>query len=173
MTQSDNHLYMKAATRPDGTKYYSYLVVYVDDILCCYHDPDLTMKRINGDFRRKGDIIEDPHMYLGNNVRKWNYTDRDGSNSECWALGSKTCVAEAMRICDKLMKEHDLTFSSTKRNRRGTPFSNNLYGPELDSSNYCSYDTMTVFQNLIGVLRWICELGGIDIVYETSVLSQY
>jgi len=32
---------------------------------------------------------------------------------------------------------------------------------------------MTVFQNLIGVLRRICELGRIDIVYETSVLSQY
>ena len=173
MTQADNDVYMKAATRPDGTKYYSYLVVYVDDILCCHHEPDLIMKRINGDFRLKGDLIEEPHMYLGNNVRKWNFTNHDGSDSECWALGSKTYVAEAMRICEKLMTEHSLSFSSTKRNGRDTPFSNNLYRPELDSSNYCSYDGMTVFQNLIGVLRWICKLGRIDIVYETSVLSQY
>ena len=173
MTQADNDVYMKAVTRQDGTKYYSYLVVYVDDILCCHHDPDLIMKRINGDFRLKGDLIEDPHMYLGNDVRKWNFTNHDGSDSDCWALGSKTYVSEALRICDKLMKEHNLTFSSTRRNGRDTPFSNNLYRPELDSSNYCSYNCMTVFQNLIGVLRWICELGRIDIVYETSVLSQY
>ena len=74
---------MKAATRPDGTKYYSYLVVYVDDILCCHQDPDLIMKRINGDFRLKGDLIEDLHMYLGNDVRKWNFTNHDGSDSDC------------------------------------------------------------------------------------------
>ena len=32
---------------------------------------------------------------------------------------------------------------------------------------------MTYYQNLIGVLRWIVELGRIDINYEVAVLSQY
>ena len=32
---------------------------------------------------------------------------------------------------------------------------------------------MHLVQNLIGVLRWICELGRVDILYEVSVLSQY
>ena len=32
---------------------------------------------------------------------------------------------------------------------------------------------MTLFQNLIGMLRWTCELGRIDILHETSILSQY
>ena len=30
-----------------------------------------------------------------------------------------------------------------------------------------------MFQNLIGMLRWMCELGRIDILHETSILSQY
>lgn len=32
---------------------------------------------------------------------------------------------------------------------------------------------ITFFQNLIGILRWIVELGRIDIGYEVSVLSLY
>ena len=32
MTQADNDVYMKTVTRQDGTKHYSYFVVYVDDI---------------------------------------------------------------------------------------------------------------------------------------------
>jgi hypothetical protein len=31
----------------------------------------------------------------------------------------------------------------------------------------------TVFQNIIGVLRWVVELGRIDINLEVSLLSQY
>ena len=37
----------------------------------------------------------------------------------------------------------------------------------------CSEDEITLYQNLIGMLRWMCELGCIDILYETALLSQY
>ena len=60
-----------------------------------------------------------------------------------------------------------------EKNGRDAPFSNQSYRPELDATNYCSFTLMTVYQNLIGVLRWLCKLGRIDIVYEVSVLSQY
>lgn len=172
MSVADNDVYFKASVKPDGTKYYSYLVVYVDDILCCHHDPDVPMKMISTMFRLK-DGIEDPKMYLGTNVREWSYTGEDGCDNKCWALGSKTYANEAIRTCEKLMKEHDLSYSSTRKNGRDAPFSNHNYRPELDATNYCSFTLMTVYQNLIGVLRWLCELGRIDIVYEVSVLSQY
>ena len=32
---------------------------------------------------------------------------------------------------------------------------------------------MNVYQNLIGVLRWLIELGRIDVLLEVSLLSQY
>lgn len=77
-----------------------------------------------------------------------------------------------MCICEKLMTEHNLTFSSTKRNGRGTPFSNNLYCPELDSSNYCSYNGMTISQKMdmwISMNRYsIQNVGAITIFSPTT-----
>ena len=54
------------------------------------------------------------------------------------------------------------------------PFSTpSYYRPELDSSAECNDAQTQLYQNLIGVLRWIVELGHIDICFELSVLSRY
>ena len=53
------------------------------------------------------------------------------------------------------------------------PFSAVDYRPELDTSTECTNDQMHLYQNLIRVLRWIVELGRIDIAYECTVLSSY
>ena len=53
------------------------------------------------------------------------------------------------------------------------PFSSVQYRPELDTSVECTDSQVSFYQNLIGVLRWIVELGRIDIAYEVSVLSTY
>ena len=172
-TKADDDVYRKAKVRKDGSKYYSYLIVYVDDILCCDVDPLPTMQRVNEGFRLKNNEIEIPKTYLGTDVRQWTYTNNDGQDSRCWALGSESYIKEATRVCDKLMTTHDLQFTSTKRKGRNTPFSNHDYRPELDDTNYCNSDLLTVYQNLIGILRWICELGRLDILHEVSILSQY
>ena len=66
-----------------------------------------------------------------------------------------------------------LTYSSTRRKGMNTPFSNQDYRPKLDCSGLCDHNLSTIFQNLVGILRWICELGRVDILHETSILSQY
>lgn len=71
------------------------------------------------------------------------------------------------------MKKYDIEPSSTRRQGRDTPFSSSDYRPELDSSEYLNDELMTVYQNLIGMLRWLCELGRVDIIHETTLLSQY
>ena len=73
--------------------------------------------------------------------------------------------------------EHDGYEFSKKLSDRRTglqhPYTSNTYSPELDTSHACTEDQMTYYQNLIGVLRWIVELGRIDIAYEVSCLSRY
>ena len=64
-------------------------------------------------------------------------------------------------------------YSSSKKEGRGTPFKDPDYRPELDITELCNDEQVTLFQNLIGMLRWTCELGRIDILHETSILSQY
>jgi hypothetical protein len=172
-TGADNDVYRKVKVRKDGTKYYSYIIVYVDDILCCDVDPRPVMDQVNDGFRLKNNLIEVPKLYLGTDVKKWKFSGEDGQGSECWALGSDSYLKEALRVCNKLMVEHDLKFTSTKRHGRKTPFSNHGYRPELDDTLYCNSELLTVYQNLIGILRWICELGRMDILHETSILSQY
>ena len=172
-TKADDDVYRKARTRPDGSKYYSYLIVYVDDILCCDVDPLPTMNRVNDGFRLKNNSIETPKIYLGTDVRQWKFSNHTGEESKCWALGSESYVKEALRVCEKLMATHDLKFTSTKRNGRKTPFSTHEYRPEMDDTNYCNGELLTVYQNLIGILRWICELGRMDILHEVSIMSQY
>ena len=58
------------------------------------------------------------------------------------------------------------------RKRVETPLSSG-YKPELDSTAELDPERLNYYQGLIGVLRWICELGRLDIVLPTSLLSRY
>ena len=171
-TVADPDVYRKARVKENGDKYYSYLVVYVDDILCCDVNPSIVMEQIQSTFRLKGGY-NDPNLYLGANIRRWKYTSDDGTTQECWAMGSESYVKEAVRVCDNLMDKYGMSYTSTGKHGRKSPFNSHEYRAELETSNYCNHEMVTVFQNLIGILRWICELGRIDIVYEVSILSQY
>lgn len=171
-TTADPDVYRKPMMKADGSKYYAYLVIYVDDVLCCHTNPTSVMTQISQDFRLKNGI-EDPTMYLGTDMKKWTFTTEDGTSNACWAMGSESYIKEAIKTCEKLMHDHTLQYTSTKRHGRKTPFSCHTYRPELDDTNYCNPDLLTVFQNLIGILRWTCELGRVDVLYEVSVLSQY
>lgn len=171
-TIGDPDVYRKAQRTPDGTEYYSYLIVYVDDVLCVHHNPKQTMDNLNTLFRLK-DGIEQPKMYLGADLRKWNYQRTDGTTGKCWAMGSSSYIKEAVKIAESQMKKHNISHSSTKKNGRQTPFDNPDYRPELDATPLCDATLANVYQNLIGVARWLCELGRIDILHELSLLSQY
>jgi len=47
------------------------------------------------------------------------------------------------------------------------------YSPEVDSSPELNEEDSTYYQSLIGILRWIVEMGRMDIITEVSMLSSY
>ena len=47
------------------------------------------------------------------------------------------------------------------------------YHPELDESDELERDDITMYQELIGILRWAVEIGRVDILTELSLLSAY
>ncbi|KAI2504182.1 Reverse transcriptase (RNA-dependent DNA polymerase) [Fragilaria crotonensis] len=53
-----------------------------------------------------------------------------------------------------------------------TPLSSG-YRPELDLSPELGSKQLNYYQGLIGVLRWICEIGRIDILMPVSMMSRY
>lgn len=177
-TIADPDVYLKPKSREDGTNYYSYLIIYVDDVLCLDINPGKTIEKISSVYRVKPDSIKSPTMYLGMDVRSWKIQDENGLENNCYALGANSYVKEAIRIIKNRLNQPEIiktgiSFYTGRRKNASMPFASQDYRPELDSSEYCDSACLTLFQNVIGMLRWICELGRVDILHETSILSQY
>ena len=69
--------------------------------------------------------------------------------------------------------EETLEVEGTKlKGKADRPLPTN-YRPEIDVSPLLSDDLANRYQNLIGVLRWACELGRLDILLEVSWMSSY
>ena len=71
------------------------------------------------------------------------------------------------------MKRRHLQYPSTQQHVSSSPFSSLVKHPELDASIFCTDSLTSVYQSMIAVLRWVVELGQIDIYHEASLLSQY
>jgi hypothetical protein len=110
---------------------------------------------------------------LGTDAHYWVVTDHVGSEIKCWGVGSESYIQEAVKTAEANFTKLGLLYSSSRREGRNTPFKDPDYCPELDTSEICNDVHVHLYQNLIGILRWACELGRIDILHETSLLSQY
>jgi hypothetical protein len=162
-TKADPDVWIRPATKPDGFKYYEMLLVYVDDVLCISHDAEATMSGIQTTFKLKGDKVEVPTNYLGAQVTK-----KIINGVLCWTMSSEQYIKAAIaNVENKLDKEGQRLPS-----RCLTPMKAG-YRPEIDTSAELKADGIQYFQELIGILRWACELGRVDIATEISLLSSH
>ena len=170
---ADPDVWYKPQTKKNGDKYYSYILVYTDDLLCVHENPTGIINNLKEKYPIKPDSIGPPRIYLGANVQK---IDSKSDGVQCWGFSAERYVREAVRNVKERMKKDGFTFNkklSDKNDSPQSPFSHTKYRPELDSSYECTDEQANYFQSLIGVLRWIIELGRIDINFEVSALSQY
>ena len=169
---ADPDLWYKASTDSTGFKYYSYILVYVDDLLIIDKAPNKYMTMVQESFTVKPSSIETPTSYLGADIGKVSYPD----GSYAWTMGSYSYVKRAIKNLKKRMEKDGYEFNKKLSDPNISvpqPFSSVNYRPELDTSVECTDDQVALFQNVIGILRWVVELGRIDIAYEVSVLSRY
>ena len=87
-------------------------------------------------------------------------------HKRCWALSSKKYATEAIRNVKIWLEERDMILKT-----RVAGVLPSGYRPELDTSSYCDQEWQSFFQPQIGVLRWLVELGRIDITTEVSILA--
>ena len=67
---ADPDLWYKPEVRQeDKFKYYSYVLLYVDDCLCIHHSAEEELNRIDKFFKMKAGSIEAPDIYLGAKVK--------------------------------------------------------------------------------------------------------
>jgi len=166
--KADLDLWMKPEIDPaDGYKYWSYVLIYVDDILVIHHDAMVPLKRIGKYFLLKPDSVGDPDMYLGAKLR----SVVTANGVECWSLSPSKYVQEACKNCRQHLTENfDGKFALPKD--AANPFPVN-FEPQIDTSAELGPDEASYFQSLVGIMRWMVEIGRVDIAVECSLLSSH
>jgi hypothetical protein len=168
---ADPDVWMRPALKSDGTEYYEYLLLYTDDALCVSENAETTLRQQLGRyFPLKEGSIGSPKIYLGGHVRKVQLEN----GVECWAFGSSQYVKAAVNNVETyLAKQLKLGNSKwTLPAKAETPMQTS-YRPELDVSPELEPNEASYYQSLIGVLRWMVELGRVDICLECSMLSSH
>jgi hypothetical protein len=162
---ADPDLWYKPMVRPDdGFKYYAYMLCYVDDILSIHHDAMTALNELDYYFKMKPGSIGDPDIYLGGKLRETTLAN----GVKAWGISPSKYIQEAVRNTEGYLEKN---FSGRKLLKRApTPFEND-YAPELDTTPELSPILATYYQSQIGVLRWMVELGRVDIITETSMLA--
>ena len=85
-----------------------------------------------------------------------------------WAFESTSYVKKAIVDLEKELKEADLKLLPNLK----TPLASG-YRPELDLLPELGSKQLNYYQGLNEILRWICEIGRIDVLMPVSLMSQY
>jgi Reverse transcriptase (RNA-dependent DNA polymerase) len=163
-TKGDPDVWFRPQHGPNGG-YYEYVLIYVDDILCTSHDPKAVMVVLSKTYRLKDDSVGPPSRYLGANIERVVLDD----GSICWSMSVDSYIKSAL---ENIEKQLDKEGSSKLRFRAPRPYHQN-YKPEVDATPLLNDAGVTHYQGLIGVARWACEIGRLDILTEILLLSSY
>ena len=161
---ADNDVWFKAQNKPDGTEYYAYVLIYVDDILVIHHDAKKVLAQIDYFFHMKPESMGDPDIYLGCKLRLHIVK---GTGAQAWLQSPSKYIQEAVKNAEVYYeKEYNSKFPT----RVSSPFATG-YRPEMDITKELNTEEANYYQSQIGVLRWIVEIGRIDIITEVSLLA--
>ena len=162
-THADPDVWRRPGIKSTGEKYYEYFITYVDDLLAIGEDPKGILTEIQHNFKFKNDKIEEPSNYLGAVLKRKNINGKD-----IWTMTSLDYVKASVANVEEACKNKRWKLPK----RPNTPMSRE-YIPEMDGSPELNSTDTTWYQELIGILRWATEIGRVDILLETSILSQY
>ena len=157
-------LWLKPEIRPeDGVQHYSYLLHYVDDILCIHHNAVAVLQQLHKSFPLKPGF-GNPDMYLGAN---WQNT-RLYNIVRAWAINPVKWLHYAVRNCTAhLETKHSGRF---RQSMKAEITSKIGYEPELDISPELEPEAAFYFQTVSSILNgWFLERIGI--ITEMSLLS--
>jgi hypothetical protein len=153
--KADPNLWYEAETRPaDNLRYYAYIL-----LLCQQHFMRPPQPYVGTQF--------DPDIYLSTKLKM---TQLD--NGICaWGLSPYKYVTKAVKNCAKhLTNKLNNCFCLPQQADNPFPYD---YRPELDLSKPLDPECSSFYQHLISVMRWMVELGPIDVATEVSLLSSH
>jgi hypothetical protein len=127
--KADPDVWMQAKTKPDGFQYWSYVLVYTDDLLVIDHEPRIMMDFLASRYTLKPGSVKEPDSYLGTQVSKFCIDGAEDPDKPCWAMSSETNVKQAVANVETELEKVDQCLQT----RVTTPVSQG-YHPKLDQS---------------------------------------
>ena len=85
-----------------------------------------------------------------------------------WAIGSVNYLNAAIKTVEDTINKRRWQLPT----RATTPMTKSYY-PELDATPKLLPYNVTLYQEIIGMMRWATEIGRVDILHKISLLSQY
>jgi hypothetical protein len=161
---ADLDVWLRPAVKADGFEYYEMVLCYVDDVLAISHQPDKTMNAIRRKFTLKDDKVQAPDSYLGAQIGQMTTVD----GYLVWTQSSDKYIAESVKNVEEFLKSKGNSLPS----KCLSPLRGD-YKPELETSAELGAAGVQYYQELIGILRWACELGRLDILFEVSRMSAH
>ena len=161
---ADADVWRKEASKPDGTRYYEYILTYVDDCLVVSMNPDGIIQRLEKDFGYRLKDVEEPRRYLGAMINKY-----DMGKNQTWSMSAELYLKRALEEVENKWGNLSKLF---RKDHLDIPVPTN-YHPELDQTAMLDDDDKQLYQSYIGILRWAVELGRIDIAHSAGVMARF
>ena len=166
---ADPDVWMQPDVKSDGTEYYEYILLYTNDVLCVYEFTERTLrKELDKYFKLKPNSIGPPKLYLGAGIRKVELEN----GAKGWAASSSQYVQESVKNVERYLEKQEIPGRWKLPKKAETPLPTS-YRPELDVTPELEPTEPSFYTSLIGMLRWIVELGHIDICLEVSMMSSH
>ena len=110
--------------------------------------------------------VGDPDMYLGAKLRPMTLPNQ----VVAWGMSASKYVQEATKNVEQfLMKKFD---GRKLAKKASAPFLRD-YDPITDTTKELDHELASYYQSQIGILRWMVELGRIDMITEVSLLASH
>ena len=162
---ADPDVWMRPAKKSDGSECYEYVLLYTDDVLVVSENGEKVLQEgIGKYFELKEESIGPPKIYLGGHLRKVDLEN----GAKAWAFSSSQYVRAAVDNVETYLGQRGGKLPA----KAETPIQTS-YRPELDVSPELNPTDAAYYQSLIGVLRWMVELGRVDLCLEVSMMSSH
>ena len=162
-TRADPDVWRRPAKKANGEEYYEYILCYIDDLLAISADATKVLQGIQAVFKFKDDKIVCPEVYLGAQLDTMTIDGFDG-----WTMSSQKYAKAAIDNVEEVRGRTNQRLPT----KCGTPLKSG-YRPELDTSQELKHDGLQRYQELLGMLGWAVELGRVDILLETALMSTH
>jgi hypothetical protein len=159
---ADHDGWMRLAKRSDGSDYYGYILLYTDDALVVSDNAEQVLRNVLGRyFTLKEESIGPPKS-----------ESKARQRSRMLGFQFLSVRSSGSQECGKsiLTKRDDVNWKLPTRAE--TPIQTS-YRPELDVSPELQPIDAAYYISLIDVLRWIVELGRVDVCLKCSMLSSH